>query len=107
MKTTKKFVIALMLGSAVVFTAGCSVANKQETLGQYVDGTAVTAEIKTRLLNDPRTSALSVKVKTIDGGVVQLSGFVKSPVEKEQAGEIARSVKGVTRVINDIVVSPY
>lgn len=106
MKTTKKFVTALMLGSAVVFTAGCSVANKQETLGQYVDGTAVTAEIKTKLLNDPRTSALSINVKTMDGGVVQLSGFVKSDVEKEQAGEIARSVKGVTRVINDVVVSP-
>lgn len=106
MKTTKKLVMALMLGSAVALTAGCSVANKQESLGQYVDGTAVTAEIKTRLLNDPRTSALSINVKTMDGGVVQLSGFVKSEVEKTQAGEIARSVKGVTRVINDVVVSP-
>ncbi len=106
MKTMKKSLFALMLGTAVVLTAGCSVANKQETLGQYVDGTAVTAEIKAKLLNDPQTSALNINVKTMDGGVVQLSGFVKTETAKQQAGDVALSVKGVTRVINDVIVSP-
>lgn len=106
MKVTKKIAIALMLGTTVALTAGCSVARKQESMGQYVDGATVTAEVKAKLVNDPNTSAANINVKTIDGGVVQLSGFAKSEKEKNSAGAIARSVKGVTQVINDLVVKP-
>jgi hyperosmotically inducible protein len=37
-------------------------------------------------------------------GVVQLSGFVSTAAEKEKASEIARKVKGVTDVRNNIIV---
>jgi osmotically-inducible protein OsmY len=37
---------------------------------------------------------------------VQLSGFAKSQREKDRAAELARSVKGVTRVHNGLVVKP-
>jgi len=37
---------------------------------------------------------------------VQLSGFAKSQQEKDRAGELARSVKGVTQVHNNLVVKP-
>ncbi|GGE56057.1 MAG TPA: BON domain-containing protein [Paenalcaligenes hominis] len=104
MNVTKKIAIALLLGSSVALTAGCSVVRNQETVGEYVDGAAVTAEVKARLANDPDTSAANINVKTIDGGVVQLSGFAKSEREKTRAGEVARSTKGVSRVINDLVV---
>ncbi len=106
MTVTKKIAIALMLGASVALTAGCSVARNQESVGEYVDGAAVTAEVKAKLANDPRTSAANINVKTIDGGVVQLSGFAKSDTERTQAGAVARSVKGVTQVINDLVVKP-
>ena len=43
-------------------------------------------------------------MKTIDGGIVQLSGFAKSQHEKDRAGQIAREVKGVTEVRNSLVV---
>jgi osmotically-inducible protein OsmY len=38
------------------------------------------------------------------GGFVQLSGFAKSQMEKDRAGQIARGVKGVTEVRNSLIV---
>jgi osmotically-inducible protein OsmY len=106
MKTTRIILIAAITGATLVMATGCSVARKQETLGQYIDGSTVTAEVKARLANDPNTSAANINVKTMDGGVVQLSGFAKSEMEKNRAGELARSVKGVTQVRNSLIVKP-
>lgn len=106
MKVTRNLAMAIMLGVTVGVTAGCSVFRDQETVEEYVDGTGVTADVKARLAADETTSALSINVKTMDGGNVQLSGFTKSEYEKNRAGEIARSVKGVTKVHNDLIVSP-
>jgi osmotically-inducible protein OsmY len=104
MNTTRIIATAIIAGATVVMATGCSVARKQETLGQYIDGSAVTTEVKAKLANDPNTSAANINVKTMDGGVVQLSGFAKSQREKDRAGEIARSVKGVTQVQNSLIV---
>ncbi len=39
-----------------------------------------------------------------DKGIVQLSGFVNSQKAVDKAGQIARSVQGVTSVRNDLIV---
>ena len=98
--------LAVMTGAATVMLGGCSVARNQESVGQYIDGSTVTAEVKAKLVNDPETSAANINVKTIDSGVVQLSGFAKSQREKDRAGQLAGSVKGVTQVHNNLVVKP-
>lgn len=106
MNIPRMLMIAALSGPMLVLATGCTVARKQETVGEYIDGSAITAEVKTKLAQDSETSALNINVKTIDAGVVQLSGFAKSTHEKTRAGEIARSVKGVTRVHNDLIVRP-
>jgi len=106
MKVLHTVSIALFSAAALAFVAACSVARNQETVGQYVDGSAVTAQVKARLAEDQRTSALNINVKTIDGGVVQLSGFAKSQQEKDAATQIARGVKGVSSVHNNLLVKP-
>lgn len=106
MNLSRLVLVAAFAGPMLVLASGCSVARKQETVGQYIDGTAITTEVKAKLANDPDTSALNIKVKTIDAGIVQLSGFAKSNRERTRAGEIALSVKGVTRVHNDLIVKP-
>lgn len=103
---TRTLLLAALTGTAILLTTGCSVARKQETLGEYVDGTAVTAEVKSKLLNASFYYGSTINVKTMDGGIVQLSGFAKSDQEKQRAGEIARSVKGVKQVHNDLIVKP-
>lgn len=106
MKMLRTISIGIFSVATLAFVAGCSVARNQETVGQYVDGSAVTAQVKAKLAEDTRTSALNINVKTIDGGVVQLSGFAKSQQEKDVASQVARSIKGVNSVHNNLIVRP-
>lgn len=106
MNIQRMLLVAALSAPMLVLATGCSVARKQETVGEYIDGAAITAEIKVKLADDAETSALNIEVKTMDAGVVQLSGFAKSQREKNRAGDIARSVKGVTAVHNDLIVKP-
>ena len=88
---------------AATATTGCSVMRDQESTGAYVDDTVVTTRVKTKFAGDSTVSAMAINVETMKG-VVQLSGFAKSSMEKSKAEELARSVKGVVDVRNDIVV---
>lgn len=98
-----KFLVPLMLLSA---TAACSVANDQETPGQYVDSAAITTQVKTKLASEGGAELFSqVKVTTVQD-VVQLAGFVKNDADKARAEQIAWTVDGVKSVENDIVVQP-
>jgi osmotically-inducible protein OsmY len=78
-------------------------AGAGEKTGAYVDDSAITAKVKARLVEDPRTSGMSISVDT-NRGTVQLSGFVSDPNEKKAATEVARSVSGVKEVQNDIQI---
>jgi len=53
------------------------------------------------LIEDPVTKAYQISVETYKG-VVQLSGFVNSHDEASKAVQLARAVKGVTSVKNDM-----
>jgi len=83
--------------------AGCAVSRQQETVGQYIDDTTITTQVKARFADDATVAATSIRVETLRGQV-QLSGFAKSVTERERAEVLARSVKGVAGVRNDIVV---
>ncbi|HRO87592.1 MAG: BON domain-containing protein [Chiayiivirga sp.] len=106
MNLQRTLLIAALSAPLLALATGCSVARKQETVGEYIDGAAITTEVKAKLASDAETSALNIGVKTIDAGVVQLSGFAKSQREKTRAGELARSVKGVRTVHNDLIIRP-
>ena len=85
------------------FLAGCAVARDQQTVGQYVDDTTITTQVKAKFADDTTVAATSIRVETLKGQV-QLSGFAKSWQEKGRAEVLARSVKGVSGVRNDIIV---
>ena len=83
---------------------GCSSTHIQESTGQFFDSTAVTAKVKTRLIDMLGTkNALSIKVKTYKNSV-QLSGFVNNAMIKQRAGWIADNTLGVVSVQNDLIV---
>lgn len=86
---------------ATVLLAACAATLKQESTGEYLDDTAITARVKTALLADKQVSGMAINVETFKG-TVQLSGFANSTQEKEKATEVARSVSGVKSVKNDI-----
>jgi osmotically-inducible protein OsmY len=96
----------LVATAAVVATlAGCAGSPAQESTGQFVDDSAITAKVKTALLDDKLTRGLKVHVETFKGAV-ELSGFVTTVTDKERAAEVASTVKGVHSVANGIVVNP-
>jgi len=93
------------LAGITIIGSGCAVGRGQSTAGAYVDDTAITSAVKAKFIEDKTVSASSVSVETLNG-TVQLSGFAKSMAEKSQAENIARGVKNVKSVRNDIVVRP-
>ena len=85
--------------------SGCAVQRGQETVGAYVDDTAITTSLKARFVENKDVDASSIKVETLNG-TVMLSGFAKNANERMTAEEIAMKVNGVKAVKNSIVVRP-
>ncbi|MES2360574.1 MAG: BON domain-containing protein [Pseudomonadota bacterium] len=104
MKYARAIAFAALAGITILST-GCAVGRGQETAGAYVDDAAITTGVKAKFVEDKTVSALSISVETLNG-TVQLSGFAKSSTEKAQAEALARGVKNVRAVRNDIVVRP-
>jgi osmotically-inducible protein OsmY len=96
-KFASTLVAALMLSSVV----GCASTAKQESTGQYVDDSAITAGVKAAILNAPTLKVSEINVETFKG-TVQLSGFVSSAENIATASSVARSVNGVKSVKNDL-----
>jgi hyperosmotically inducible protein len=93
----------LFIGLTPVVWMGCASTATRESTGEYIDDSTITAKVKTAFATDPTVSALAVHVKTYKG-VVQLSGFVNTPEEKDKAEDIARGVYGVKSVTNSLIV---
>jgi hyperosmotically inducible periplasmic protein len=104
MKYARAIAFAALAGITII-GSGCAVGRGQETVGAYVDDSAITTAVKAKYTADMTVAATSISVETLNG-VVQLSGFAKSNNEKIQAENIARGVKNVKSVRNDIVVRP-
>lgn len=68
-----------------------------------MDDAGITASVKTDLAKDPDLSALAINVDTKDG-VVTLHGPAPTPAAKGRAESIAKSVKGVKSVTNQLEV---
>lgn len=96
---------AAALAAALIALAGCAVTRGQETVGAYVDDTAITTAVKARFVESRNVDAASIKVETLNGTVL-LSGFAKSNLERDSAEGLARNVAGVRQVRNEISVRP-
>ena len=92
--------LLLMLMAAFV---ACASTSKQESTGEYVDDSVITTKIKSLLVADDFLKSFEIGVETYKG-VVQLSGFVNSQQAVDKAVEVAKGVKGVVSVKNDLNV---
>lgn len=98
--------LAIAISAIVLLTAtGCAVQRGQETVGAYIDDAGITTLVKTRFVENKQVDAASIKVETLNG-TVMLSGFAKNSAERNTAEAIARGVKGVVSVKNEIAVRP-
>jgi hyperosmotically inducible protein len=76
---------------------------KHEGAGEYVGDSYITTKVKSLLAEDSFLKSFEISVKTLKGDV-QLSGTVDSQKAVDKAGEIAKSVKGVKSVKNNLTV---
>jgi hyperosmotically inducible protein len=97
--------IAAMSATMLIVSAGCAVTRGQETVGAYVDDTAITTAVKARFIDNKEVDAAAISVETLNG-TVMLSGFAKNTTEKTTAGNLAWKVNGVKAVKNEIVIRP-
>lgn len=73
----------------------------QSSSGHAMSDSAITAKVKTALLAERGLPSSQIKVQTNDG-VVQLSGFLNSQSEIDRAINVARNVKDVKSVENNM-----
>jgi osmotically-inducible protein OsmY len=102
MKIAQRLATMLFAASLLAVT-GCASTANGEGPGQYIDDSVITAKVKASIFNEPTIKASEINVETYKGDV-QLSGFVADPGDATKAVEIARGVKGVTSVKNDVRV---
>jgi osmotically-inducible protein OsmY len=96
-------IVALTLG--MLLASGCAVTRGQQTVGAYIDDAGITTSIKARFADSKLVDTTSIGVETLNGTVL-LSGFAKNATEKTTAESIARDIKGVKSVKNEITVQP-
>ncbi len=106
----------LLLGTALTALAttlliGCNKAPEATTaapsppitVGTVVDDTVITSSVKSALLADAAINSFDLQVQTRKG-TVQLSGFVDSQAQIDQALAVTRGVAGVTAVENGVTL---
>ena len=103
MKRRRGVIGYLVLVMFIAALVACASTAKQSSTGEYVDDSVITTKVKTMLAADDFLKSFQIGVETYKG-VVQLSGFVNSQAAVDKAVEIARTVKGVASVKNDLIV---
>ncbi|WP_323144732.1 BON domain-containing protein [Massilia phyllosphaerae] len=103
MNMTKRVATAIFTATVAFTIVGCSSTGTRESTGEYVDDSVVTGKVKAAIFNEPSLKATEINVETYKGDV-QLSGFVAQAQDAQKAAEVARGIKGVNSVKNDIRV---
>lgn len=99
--TMNRRLFAMLMAASVLAASGCASSPASDSAGRVIDDTVITTKVKAAFVNDPVVKARQVSVETYNGQV-QLSGWVNSAGEAQQAVSIARKVEGVKSVHNDI-----
>jgi len=93
------FIFAILLATML----GCGSTSTREGTGEYIDDSVITSKVKAVIFDEPSLKSAEINVETFKG-TVQLSGFVSSSANIKKAVDLARGVRGVTSVKNDIRV---
>lgn len=107
------YIPAMVISAVLSVTVGCAGNtrhddttrhdgdSKHQSAGEYIDDAMITTKVKAAIVKEESLRASEVNVETFDG-VVQLSGFVSSEGDIQRAVQLAREVKGVKSVKNDM-----
>lgn len=101
---------AALMAAMAVAVGGCSKTPEGGgtppppiSVGTELDDSVMTSSVKAALIADPDIKSFDFKVETRKGEVM-LSGFVDNEMQLNRALDIARGVKGVVKVTNQMVI---
>jgi osmotically-inducible protein OsmY len=84
---------AALAALALAGAAGCAPTPTRQSTGEMVDDAALTARVKSALINEPGVKSTAINVETFRG-TVSLSGFVDSTEMAQKAVTAAENVRG-------------
>jgi hyperosmotically inducible protein len=93
--------VAAVVGGAAA--GGYYVGKDDRSADRIAADAAITADVKARLIGEPGIRSLSINVDTFNGNV-SLKGDVKTSAQRATAEGLARKVKGVKSVHNELAV---
>lgn len=96
----RQLVILVVL--LAVFTTACSSLNRATP--ESWDKAAIEAEVRGKVATAVTGKTFDIGVEVSDNRVVTLSGSVDTASDRQSIAEAARSVDGVTSVINNITI---
>jgi osmotically-inducible protein OsmY len=91
--------LSIALGLVLILTP--LLAQKQK---QITDDT-IRDQVMVKLADDPEIGGMPINVD-VHQGVATLKGKVRNDKQKSKAEKVAKKVKGVTGVTNQLVISP-
>jgi len=94
-------ITAVLVAALALTSIACAPTRTHESTGQYVDDTAITTKVKAAILAEDSLKSSEINVESFKG-TVQLSGFVRSQANINEAVAVARGVSGVVNVKNDM-----
>jgi osmotically-inducible protein OsmY len=98
-----RFTKVILASALVLSLAACDAVSGRETTGQYVDDATISTKVRESYVADPVIKSMEVHVETLQG-VVELSGFVDTRKQEDRAVALARKVKGVQSVQDNLIV---
>jgi osmotically-inducible protein OsmY len=104
----REVALATIAASALLVAAApASFADDHEkrTAGETLDDTTINSSVKASLADNDAVPARNINVET-NRGRVALIGYVRSEAQHEAAMSTAKSVAGVTEVIDAILIVP-
>jgi len=94
---------ALALVALISVALAACTSTTGRTAGENIDDTTITSEVKAKLAAEKMSTLTKISVDT-DRRTVYLTGTVDNPEMRLRAEEIARSVKHVSGVVNNLTV---
>ena len=102
MRSLKAFTAFTHVAIVSVVLAACT-STTGKTVGENVDDATITSEVKAKLAAEKMSTLTKIGVDT-DRRTVYLTGSVDDAEMRTRAEEIARSVKHVSGVVNNLTV---
>jgi osmotically-inducible protein OsmY len=85
----------------IAFFTGCASTSEYQGSREQYDDIVITTKVHEAILDELSLRPYEINVSTVKG-IVELSGIVNTRDEMERAAAIARGIKGIRLIKNDI-----